>query len=552
MKTGDSGGGGRSRPAPSRRERYVLQKRPLGTGGFAEVFPAIERETGQEVAFKRLRTRDPEALRRFRREIEVQRSLQHQHVMPVLDVDPLFHWYTMPRAVASLKELLPRLSPAEVAQVIREAGAGLAAGHARQLTHRDVTPGNILALREPDGTLRWVIADFGLVRLPLGQSGTFKTEGPLGTVRFIAPEVQRDPRSATARSDIFALGMVAQVACELHGWGPEAGLERFIRAATQADPLQRPVSVAAALELLRPLELVMAPTFLVWTLDAQGAQRTVLVRARADAEPEVLGRCEGIYLCDGGRLLEWRYSSHRIKLAADWDALHEEGPLGREQDAPIEDVSLVEFDTGNSVLVTPIEPRFRADGYIEWVRRTLPLGGAGPFLFVFEEVRWNGGGAHGNTDMRFYVVDARTGLAVDSLSAAEFAQQFESERRTAMEGFLRDELFMRDSLAEQTLDDVELTLYQPVVGRDGQAALELQFTCSTYYAASDWRWSSYTRSERVRTERIPERLREVLQTPPALRPFLGQLQEALAVGWSRVSDEVRVEGWLALFSSGRP
>lgn len=540
--------GGRPR---SRRDLYSLPKRPLGSGGFADVFLATHRGTGSKVAFKKLRARDDEARRRFRREIETQQKLQHPHVMPVLDVDPLFRWYTMPVAESSLEELLPRLTPAEVAQTLREAGHGLSAGHGRQLTHRDVTPRNILALREPDGSRRWVIADWGLVRLPHGQTGTFKTQGPMGTQRFIAPEVLRDAHNATASADIFSLGMVAKVACELREWGPEAGFEPFIRATTELDPARRPPSVAQALELLRPGEQQQPPLFLVWTVDASGAMETLLVQFPSHAEPEVLGRCEGLYVCDGERLHEWRYSSHRIWLP-DRESRGPDGAAVTERESSIEDVSLVDFDTGRSALISPIEPRLREEAFFEVVRETRPIGGAGSLLFATERVWWDGGGAHGNTDFRFYVIDTRTGLPVEGLSAAEFASHFIPEQSEAVDRHRLGDDYQRGFITELNLEDAGLTLYRPMVRQTGQPGIELQFTFMTSYAGSDGRWSSYTQSEQIQTDRLPAVLQKALSLPTALGAFMSQFQHAAAMGWSMVPGGPWTDRWKRWFVRRSP
>lgn len=540
--------GGRPR---SRRDLYSLPKRPLGSGGFADVFLATHRDTGKQVAFKRLRVRDEEARRRFRREIEIQQRLQHRHVMPVLDVDPLFHWYTMPVAESSLEKLLPRLTPAEVARALHEAGDGLSAGHDRQLTHRDVSPSNILALREPDGSRRWVIADWGLVRLPLGQTGTFKTQGPMGTPRFIAPEVLRDAHNATASADIFSLGMVAKVACELREWGPEAGFEPFIRATTEFDPTRRPPTVTQGLELLRPREQPRPPQFLVWTADSSGAVETLLVQVQAQAAPEVLGRCRGLYVCDGERLHEWRNSSHLIWLA-DRESRGPDGEATQEWESSIEDVSLIDFDTGRSALVSPIEPRLREEEFFEMERETRPIGGAGPLLFVTERVWGDSGGAHGNTTFRFYVIDTRTGLPVEGLSAAEFASQFVPERREAVDRHRLGDDYQSGFIAELDLEDAEITLYRPMSGQTGQPSVEVQFTFMTSYAGSDGLWSSYTQSERIQTDRLPEGLQKVLSPPAALRSFMSQFQHASAMGWSMLPDEPRVDRWTELFVRRSP
>jgi hypothetical protein len=512
------------------RDRFRLDKRPIGTGGFAQVFAAEEKDTGRVVAFKRLQVRDAEAKRRFQREIRVQRSMTHRHVMSVLDADPLGLWYTMPLADGSLESLAPVLSPDEVSSAIRDAGAGLAEGHLRQLTHRDVTPRNILRVRD-GGASRWVMADWGLVRLPSGKSGSMKTVGALGTARFIAPELNQDARAATVRSDLYSLGMVAKVICELRGWGGEAGFDRFIRACTKPDPQARPSSVAEALLLLSWKGPAHVPTYLVWHEGSDGAANTLLVQCESD-RANVIGKRPGKYVCDGERLMEWRHSSHEIEVP-DWDSLDRDRYVAtRHKRITIKDAMLLDYDTGNTVRVSPVEPRERADDFtFDIERNTRLVGSLGPFLFVTEQVWAFTGGAHGNTGARFNVIDARTGLPVEALSPSEFETHFDRERAVAIEAHRTNEHVTSGWLTEQKLQEASLTQYRPVLDGTGHPAIEAQITFGASFAASDGRWSSYSESERIVSERVPEPLEALASLPPPIATLVQQPTPPECVGW---------------------
>lgn len=116
---------------PKEKPPYRLAREPLGVGGFAEVFEAEHRETGERVAFKRLlrKINREEALARLRREIETLRRIDHPHVMPVLDHAADFSWYTMPLADAVLASLEPPIADKLLTTIVRECAAGLAAAH---------------------------------------------------------------------------------------------------------------------------------------------------------------------------------------------------------------------------------------------------------------------------------------------------------------------------------------------------------------------------------------------------------------------------------------
>ncbi|MEQ1505058.1 MAG: protein kinase, partial [Myxococcota bacterium] len=68
-----------------RLERYEVLHL-LGTGGMAEVFLARHRELGTLHALKRIRDHNPRLFGRLRTEGELQRTLRHPNVVPVLEV----------------------------------------------------------------------------------------------------------------------------------------------------------------------------------------------------------------------------------------------------------------------------------------------------------------------------------------------------------------------------------------------------------------------------------------------------------------------------------
>lgn len=225
------------------KERYVLDPKPLGRGGFAEVFRATRRTDGLEVALKRPR-RVPGAIDRLRQEIKVQRGLAHPNIMPIWDADPGGGWFTMPIAEGNLETLRDDLDEEDLASILLHVADALEVAHKDHLIHRDISPGNILALPSSGSKgRRWVVADWGLVRRPpQGSSAPLTQVGQgMGTEGFAAPEIWQDATQATEAADVYSLGRVA--AWFLTRTRPRADVvllpdghwRSFIRACTESD-----------------------------------------------------------------------------------------------------------------------------------------------------------------------------------------------------------------------------------------------------------------------------------------------------------------------------
>jgi eukaryotic-like serine/threonine-protein kinase len=204
--------------------RYRLAPRPLGQGSYATVFSAEHRITGETVALKRAKA-GRMAAARIKREIEAQQSLaRHPNIMPILDHDPAFLWYTMPVARGALITLRKELDEDSFASIILDLADALAVAHQQNMVHRDVAPTNILALEgsRPGGS-RWVIADWGMVSLPFARPSQrlTRTGVAMGTAGFDAPELSENPSAASASTDVYSLGRV--VAWFLTGTWPRSG-----------------------------------------------------------------------------------------------------------------------------------------------------------------------------------------------------------------------------------------------------------------------------------------------------------------------------------------
>lgn len=219
---------------------YLILER-LGEGGMGQVFKARHRPLSRIVALKLLRKKlldDPEAGRRFRREIQAAAQLNHANIVLAYDADEIHghHFYTMEFVEGTtLGHLVRRSGPLPVSlasEYIRQAASGLQHAFEHGLVHRDIKPSNLIltwtsisseasasaSAAERDRRM-WgshlplvKIFDMGLVTgpvmreetdpsRPLTQKGTL-----MGTPDFIAPEQAVNPRLADTRSDLYSLG----------------------------------------------------------------------------------------------------------------------------------------------------------------------------------------------------------------------------------------------------------------------------------------------------------------------------------------------------------
>ena len=230
----------------------------------AIVYRAVD-PAGRQVALKLSRPlAGSDGRQRLRREIDVQTQLKHPHIMTILDhsTGDQEPWFSMPVADGTLKALGPTNEVA-VRELVADLAGALQYAHTCGYLHRDISPGNLLRMN--DG--RWVVADWGVVRRPLGQTTQLLTTGGgWGTAGYAAPELQTaSPHQATPAADVYSLGRIAarlltgvepQPNVPLLPSGPWRGV---IAEATAALPTRRPGSMVEFVQLMDRL-LEDAPT----------------------------------------------------------------------------------------------------------------------------------------------------------------------------------------------------------------------------------------------------------------------------------------------------
>jgi serine/threonine protein kinase len=192
--------------------------RLVGAGGMGRVYEATQMSPARRVAVKLAR---PESLtdqtaRRLDREADVLATLEHPGIARIHAAgrQPLADGRGLPFLVM---EFVPdarpitewcqdrRLDQRGRLEMLLQVCDAVAHAHERDVVHRDIKPGNVLV----DGDGRPRLVDFGIASWVAPAASTISAGARIaGTPAYMSPE-QREGAPADARTDIYALGVLA-------------------------------------------------------------------------------------------------------------------------------------------------------------------------------------------------------------------------------------------------------------------------------------------------------------------------------------------------------
>ncbi len=255
----------------------------LGRGGTSEVYKARSEISGRVVALKVLRSEfsgneaylalmsREEAIRDIRHDAVVRYSENHRtpegHVYLIMD------YIEGPGLDEKLRA--GGMSTDDLLVVAARVAEGLSVAHARNITHRDLSPDNII-LRGGDPA-QAVIIDFGIAKDDNPGAETIVGNEFAGKYAYAAPEQLSG--KTDARSDIYALGalllatyrgappdmgknpmdVIRRKAAPLDTEGVPEPLKSLIDRMTEPDPEERFQTIGEVLTAIDPNYVVAAP-----------------------------------------------------------------------------------------------------------------------------------------------------------------------------------------------------------------------------------------------------------------------------------------------------
>ena len=233
---------------------------PIGAGGFATVYRALDEETGKEVAIKVLAENHslvPDTRRRFEEEMGLLMTIKSPTIAKIYKVGEteagqpfmvleLADRGDLRRRLEEIRGNHQVLNREDLTMLANHLYDSLRHLHGMEIIHRDVSPGNILIRsrqgggeRAPGITLlepgeRFLLTDLGHAKDMILASG-FTAGG--GTRGFASPEQRDDVTVVDHRADIFAATAILEWAAH-DGLYAEA-LDPFFDIGLAAEPEDR-------------------------------------------------------------------------------------------------------------------------------------------------------------------------------------------------------------------------------------------------------------------------------------------------------------------------
>ncbi|GJD58860.1 bifunctional serine/threonine-protein kinase/formylglycine-generating enzyme family protein [Methylobacterium dankookense] len=258
----------------------------IGQGGMAQVYRARTLEADDAVAIKVVKpeiARDQSLMGLLKKEAQTLSKISHEAIVKHLlfSVDPqLGRPYLAMELVRgpSLADLIKDgpLSVEAVFVLLNRVGTGLDVAHRLGITHRDISPDNIILPRSDPGRAKLI--DFGIAR-NLNEDETIIADRFAGKLKFASPEhLGLNGGKVTPKSDIYSFGLTLAAALigaplDLGGTQvemirrrqsvPDLGkidprIRKILLRMLQPDPAERPDTIADLIQAQEGGSVVLA------------------------------------------------------------------------------------------------------------------------------------------------------------------------------------------------------------------------------------------------------------------------------------------------------
>ncbi|KAL8269563.1 hypothetical protein Esti_006505 [Eimeria stiedai] len=190
---------------------YEIDPNTLGSGTYGSVSRAVRRSTGMQRAVKTISKSQVKSMERFRREIDIMKSLDHPNVVKLFETFEDHRNIYLVMELCEGGELFDRIiaeghfTEKRAALLMRQIFSAVNYLHSNHIMHRDLKPENFLFLSPAkDSALK--IIDFGLsCRFTPGEFVSTKA----GTPYYVAPQVLEGRYDF--RCDAWSLGVILYI-----------------------------------------------------------------------------------------------------------------------------------------------------------------------------------------------------------------------------------------------------------------------------------------------------------------------------------------------------
>lgn len=204
-------------------DSYTLEKNLLGEGSYGEVSKGVHKATGAKRAVKAISIKKIADKDRFNEEVNVQRSLDHPHIVKLYEVFRDKEKVYMVMELCTGGELFDRIiaesqkhgpghafGEGDAARIMQQIYGAVRYLHGRKYVHRDIKPENFL-LQNAEKQAPIKVIDFGLAKQFVPGTNDLHTKA--GTPYYVAPEVLRSTKTNgyNEKCDIWSCGVLAYI-----------------------------------------------------------------------------------------------------------------------------------------------------------------------------------------------------------------------------------------------------------------------------------------------------------------------------------------------------